>query len=73
MTNDQKSESQLWGQLDLQGQDAWFKIASLHIELADLLARARREGWYENDPGWQQVDGLLTTLGLDVGEYDRSR
>ena len=33
-------------------------------EIVTLVARARIDGWYEDDPGWRQVDQLLDGLGL---------
>lgn len=33
-------------------------------EIVSLVAQARREGWYEDDPAWVQVDERLSRLGL---------
>lgn len=33
-------------------------------EIVLLVARARDEGWYEDDPGWARVDELISSLGL---------
>ncbi len=33
-------------------------------EIVEIVARARDEGWYEEDPGWRAVDARLELLGL---------
>lgn len=35
-------------------------------ELLELVAAARKEGIYESDPDWDQIDQGLRTLGFDL-------
>lgn len=32
-------------------------------EIVSLVAQARSEGWYEDDPSWDEVDERLSRLG----------
>lgn len=43
------------------------------MRLAAIVAQARRESWYENDPGWSEVDAILVSLGQDIGPYLRAK
>lgn len=38
--------------------------AEVEREIIRLVAQARSEGWYEDDPGWTRVDELISQLGL---------
>jgi hypothetical protein len=45
----------------------------LHLRLAVLVARARREGWYDEDDRWAEIDSILVSLGQDIGSYHSSK
>ena len=34
-------------------------LRDLESQIVSLVAQARTEGWYEDDPGWSEVDRLL--------------
>lgn len=45
-------------------------VAKKYDELGWRLGKARREGWYEEDPGWADIDRILIELG-HMKETDR--
>jgi len=40
--------------------------SQIEHEIVALLAVARREGWYEEDPGWAEIDDRLSALGYSL-------
>lgn len=37
-------------------------------EVLNLVALSRRQGWYADDLGWEEVDRLLDDLGYDIDQ-----